>query len=90
MNPSTEQTPVTDPNIELLNNVSYFRTSFEELRSSNLIREIKIHELSRGYNVEVGCQKFAFARADEMLLKITEYVNKPAETEKLWREGKLF
>lgn len=56
----------------------------------NKIWPIKIEELNRGYLVHIGCHSFAFSTKEELTVKIVEYINNPAETEKKWFEGKLF
>ena len=57
---------------------------------SNAIRDVYIKQLNRGYVVNVGCHSFAFSTKEEMMEKITAYINSPAETEKMWYKGELF
>jgi hypothetical protein len=56
----------------------------------NYIRQIRIEQLSRGYIVYVGCQSFAFSTKEEMIAKLLDYIDRPAETETLWNKGELF
>lgn len=56
----------------------------------NKIRCVQLNQLSSGYVVNVGCQSFAFSTKEEMMAKLTEYINAPADTEKKWFDGKLF
>jgi hypothetical protein len=62
----------------------------ELAKSSNKINTIEIEELNRGYIVRVGCQRFAFSQKEELVKKLTEYINEPYKTEKKWYEGSLF
>jgi hypothetical protein len=57
---------------------------------SNKMREVNIKELSRGFVVKVGCQSYAFTKKSEMIGKLIEYINNPAETECKWNNGNLF
>lgn len=56
----------------------------------NMIREINIRQLDKGYVVQVGCHSFAIETPMHLVQKLTEYINEPAETEKKWFDGKLF
>jgi len=57
---------------------------------SNTIRPINIQQLSYGYIVNIGCQTFAIENAAQLITKLSAYILQPAETEKMWNEGKLF
>jgi hypothetical protein len=56
----------------------------------NKIRQIEIRELNRGYMVSVGCHNFALSTKTELMIKLEEYINEPAKTEKKWFAGELF
>lgn len=56
----------------------------------NKIRQIGIRQLNHGYIIDVGCQTFAIEKPSDLIAKLSEYINAPAETEKKWQEGKLF
>lgn len=55
-----------------------------------MMRNITIQALNHGYVVAVGCHSFAIEKASDLIAKLAEYINNPAETEKKWNEGKLF
>jgi len=63
---------------------------FNELDRPNIIRNITIQQLNYGYIVQVGCHSFAIENAAQLITKLSAYILQPAETEKLWQEGKLF
>lgn len=52
-------------------------------------KSIDIDVLNHGYSVRVGCQRFASENKDKMILKLTEYLRAPYETEQKWFAGKL-
>lgn len=54
------------------------------------IREIRIEQLAYGFIVRVGCKSFAIETKEQLIKKLTQYINNPEETEKLWDSGKLF
>ena len=54
------------------------------------MRHVKINQLSRGYVVAVGCQEFAISTKEELVEKLTEYINDPGDTERKWERGELF
>lgn len=56
----------------------------------NKIRDINIHALDHGYVVNVGCQTVAIEKTHELISRLIQYLNNPAETERLYSEGKLF
>jgi hypothetical protein len=58
--------------------------------SGNKIRQINIREVNRGYIVEVGCHTFVFETKENLLIKLSQYIDNPQETEKQWSEGNLF
>jgi hypothetical protein len=55
----------------------------------NHIREVKINQLDHGYNIEVGCQKFAIETKEKLVKYLVLYLKDPQKTEKAWQEGKL-
>ena len=59
-------------------------------QGNNKIRQINIEELNRGFIVRVGCHTFAISTKEELTAKLTEYINDPDKTEKLWFSGELF
>lgn len=61
-----------------------------DVHDAGKMRSIIINALSRGYQVTVGCQDFAFSTKEEMLLKLAEYINDPAKTEVKWNKKELF
>lgn len=56
----------------------------------NKIRQITINEVNRGFIVNVGCHTFAISTKTELLNKLLEYIENPAETEKKWHTNQLF
>lgn len=56
----------------------------------NKIRETRIQQLNSGYLVNVGCHSFAFSTKEELVTKLMQYINAPAETERKWFSGELF
>lgn len=56
----------------------------------NKIKKFDIEQLDRGYVVNVGCHTFAFSTKEELLAKLTEYINEPARTERKWFDDNLF
>ena len=64
-------------------------TQIGPINSNSKIREINIEQLSYGYIVRVGYQKFAIETADKLIEYLTKYINKPDETEKDWYSGNL-
>jgi hypothetical protein len=57
---------------------------------SNKIKDIHISQLDVGYLVKVGCKSFAITDKSKMLNMIANNLLHPADTEKLYFEGKLF
>ena len=41
---------------------------------------INIEPLDRGYVVRIGCSSFAFSTKEELITKLTEYINNPIDT----------
>lgn len=58
--------------------------------TSNKLRRLEINELNRGYVVTVGCHQFAIETAEQLISKLTEYINEPAKTEAKWFSKQLF
>lgn len=56
----------------------------------NKIRDIRIHELSNGFIVEVGCKSFAFELASTVFTHLKDYINNPNEMERKFNKGELF
>ena len=56
----------------------------------NKIMDIHITACSHGYVVAVGCSNFAIEKASDLIAKLSEYLNNPAETVRKWNDGKLF
>lgn len=56
----------------------------------NKIRHIEIDELSRGYNIRVGCQSFAFETKESLIIYLSKYMNDPQKTEESWFKNELF
>ena len=61
-----------------------------QVASPGKIQPIVIKQLSYGYMVNVGCKSFAIEQADKLIEYLTEYINRPDETEKNWYSGILF
>ena len=61
-----------------------------QVASIGKIKDIRIEQLEYGYIIRVGCQSFAIEQADKLIEYLTEYINKPDETEKDWYSGILF
>lgn len=57
---------------------------------NNKIRQINIEEVSRGYIVRVGCQTYAIETRDQLISKLSEYINEPEKTEQKWFKNELF
>jgi len=51
---------------------------------------ILIKQQTYGYFVEVGCATFAIETKETLIRVLSEYINAPSETEKKFKEGKLF
>jgi len=50
-------------------------------KSNNMIRDIKIEQLDFGYIVSVGCKRFAISTKEDLLARLYNYINDPANTE---------
>lgn len=61
-----------------------------QLGYSNRIYNITIEPLDRGYIVHVSCRAFAFSTKEELIAKLTLYINDPSTTIKKWEDGTLF
>lgn len=59
-------------------------------KPDNIIRDVQITQLNRGYVVAIGCQRFAIENASTLIAKLSEYILNPAATEQKWNEGELF
>jgi len=62
----------------------------EEYRPSNQEAlkeyEIRLHFLSRGCIVHVGCKSIAFETVESAMKEVNEYVNNPFECQQKWRK----
>lgn len=94
MNRNEDQLQCKSENLTTSGRMGERRTSIPDCSSSitksNKIREIVIRQVDRGYIVNVGCHTFAISSSEELISKISEYVNEPLKTEDKWFKGKLF
>jgi len=75
--------------------VSAYSTNTATLTSNNTIyvnqivpRQITINPVANGYSISIGCQTFVFESMVNMLSRIEEYYNDPAQVEQYFNEHK--
>lgn len=56
----------------------------------SIMYDIKINKLDAGYIVNVGCKNFAIGTKEELIIKLTSYINDPKRVEALHNKGELF
>jgi hypothetical protein len=56
----------------------------------DMMRDIVIEPLKRGFTVRVGCSSFAVETKKNLIEYLTRYINDPRTTEKQWFDGTLF
>ena len=60
------------------------------IQSEDKIYDIHIHQVDRGYTVQVGCKTFAFEEKDRLLAYLTDYIKNPEDVLKKYYDGSLF
>jgi len=59
-------------------------------RQREKIKSIHVREVDVGYIVEVGCAVFAIETKSQLVAKLNDYLNRPDDVERLWKEEGIF